>query len=84
VVLDLLCHGDGLWIVPDEVIDPISPSLDRIVRSDTLVRTLCGLVALDEHILAHVCGRDVVAWRQAGLEEDSRAISLGDDPRRLR
>jgi len=50
-----------------------------VVRSDTLVGTLGLLLALDEHILAHVFGRDVVAGRQDGLEENPWTIRLGYD-----
>src|SRR3712207_6301090 len=59
---------DRLRVVPDQVLDSLAPGLDRPVRGDPLVRAPSGLLAPNEHVLAHVLGRDVVARRQPGLE----------------
>src|SRR5215218_10944826 len=69
---------DRLRVVPDEVLDPIRSGLNRPVRGDPLVRAPSGLLALDEYILAHVLGRDIVARRQPRLEQDLRSLRLGD------
>jgi hypothetical protein len=79
VAFDLVSLRDRLRVVPDEVLHPPSPGLDRVVRSHALVRAPGVLIAREEHLLADVLGRDVVARRQSGLEEDPGPLRLGDD-----
>src|SRR5215203_405511 len=50
-----------------------------MVRRNSFVRALRVSVALHENVLAHIFGRDVVAWRQSGLEQDHWPIRLRDD-----
>ncbi len=71
--------GYRIGVVPDEVVDPLAPGLDRVVRRDALVRTPGGLLALEDRLRAHVLRRDVVARWQPRLEEHSGPLGLGDD-----
>src|SRR5215213_681377 len=68
-----------LRIVPDKVLHPPTVSLDGVVGGHALVRALGLLIARDECLLADILRRDVVARRQASLEQDLGSVSLSDN-----
>jgi hypothetical protein len=79
VVLDLLGFGKGFWIVPDQVLADFVVLPQRSVGGYALVRTDGLCLARDEQFGADVLRWDVVARRQAGLEEYLRPTRLRDD-----
>src|SRR5205823_9602542 len=79
VVADVLRVVLGARVRPDEVVVPAAGGVEVPVRGRALVRAARLLRARHEQLGADVLGRQVVARRQPGLEQDLRAPRVGDD-----
>src|ERR1051325_7877444 len=78
--LDLGTLGDGVAIAPGEVAMDLSTGFDAPIRSDAFVGAARRGVALYQQIATDIFERDVIAHPMPRLEQERRAVSVGDRP----
>src|SRR5215211_7134123 len=71
--------GQGMGIRPDQILVHSIAEAQRPVRRLTLVRAARDGIGRLEQVDAHVDLREVVAHRQAGLEQQPRPVRFSDD-----
>src|ERR1700682_6046704 len=78
-ILDLRALGDRRRITPNDVGEFLAGDIDRPVGGLALVGTTCRRVRGRQQVQSHVQLGNVVAGRQAGLDQEPRPGALGDD-----